>query len=258
MPSSTQLRARIEADLALRVPAALTPQLKNSAPVFPTGIREIDSLLHGGFPLGALTEIVGPECSGRTSLALSFVAGLTQSGKVCAWVDVSDTLHPESAAAVGVNLTHLLWIRCTTRDSSPARSGKKTWSRLEQGLRSADLLLHAGGFHCIVLDLASLDPEYALRIPLATWFRYRAAAERLQSHVVLLTQHASTRNSAGLVLGLEGAKVLDGKTVFTGFEHQGELSRQRFAPDNVLSLRKPPRNVSSAAWQAKSLWAGQR
>ncbi len=85
--------------------------------VFPTRLRlqgfaEIDLLLHGGFPVGALSEMVGPECSGRTSLALTFVAGMTQAGKVCAWVDVSDTLHPESAAAMGVDLSRLLWIRC--------------------------------------------------------------------------------------------------------------------------------------------------
>ena len=75
-------------------------------------MREVDQLLQGGFPLGAITELVGPECSGRTSLALTFVAGLTQAGKVCAWVDVSDALHPASAAALGVDLSRLLWIRC--------------------------------------------------------------------------------------------------------------------------------------------------
>ncbi len=56
---------------------------------------------------------------------------------------------------------------------------RKSWSRLEQGLRVTDLLLQAGGFSCIVLDMGSLNAEYALRVPLATWFRFRAAAERL-------------------------------------------------------------------------------
>ncbi len=54
----------------------------------------------------------------------------------------------------------------------------KSWSRLEQALRVTDLLLQAGGFSCIVLDMGSLNAEYALRVPLATWFRFRAAAER--------------------------------------------------------------------------------
>jgi recombination protein RecA len=72
----------------------------------------VDELLDGGLPLGAITEIVGPECSGRTSFALSFLSRITRAEKVCAWVDVSDTFHPESAAAAGVHLPALLWIRC--------------------------------------------------------------------------------------------------------------------------------------------------
>src|ERR1700727_3838526 len=111
MPTASHLRAQIEAALGERLPSALTPMARVPYPVAPTGIPEIDLLLHGGFPIGALSEIVGPECSGRTSLALALVANLTQAGKVCAWVDVSDTLHPESAAAIGGDLTRLLWIR---------------------------------------------------------------------------------------------------------------------------------------------------
>ncbi len=119
MPSASHLRAQIEATLAERIPSALTPMARVPYPVAPTGISEIDLLLHGGFPVGALSEVVGPECSGRTSLALAFIASMTQAGKVCAWVDVSDTLHPESAAAMGVDLSRLLWVRC---GSSPVPS----------------------------------------------------------------------------------------------------------------------------------------
>lgn len=271
MPSAQHLRAQIEANLAERIPSALTPLQRVPSPVAPTGIREIDALLRGGFPVGALSEIVGPECSGRTSLALAFVAGMTQEGKVCAWVDVSDTLHPESAAALGVDLSRLLWIRCgVPLGTAPKR---KLWSRLEQGLRVSDLLLQAGGFGCIVLDMGSLPGEYALRVPLATWFRFRAAAERLQANVLLLTQHACSRNSAGLVLRLNPGSMLNhDSTIFTGLEHKAELARQRFPQDNVLPLRstagptasrggrdrKQPQSVQTAAWQAKTVWAGPR
>ena len=120
MSTAQNLRAQIEANLAKRIPSALTPSPKIAYTVAPTGIREIDELLHGGFPIGALSEVVGPECSGRTSLALTFIANLTHAGKVCAWVDVSDTLHPESAAALGVDLSRLLWIRCgRSTESAP-------------------------------------------------------------------------------------------------------------------------------------------
>jgi hypothetical protein len=280
MPSAQHLRAQIEANLAERIPSALTPLPRVPSPVAPTGIPEIDALLHGGFPVGALSEIVGPECSGRTSLALAFVAGMTQAGKVCAWVDVSDALHPESAAAMGVDLTRLLWVRCGSSAKKqnhgpqpaklPAAGTKpvsKSWRRLEQALRVTDLLLQAGGFSCIVLDMGSLNAEYALRVPLATWFRFRAAAERLQSNVLLLTQHACSRNSAGLVLRLEPGSVLTAdSTIFTGLEHRAELARQRFpqSPGNVLPIRstagrdrKQPQSVQTTQWQGRTHWAGR-
>ncbi len=335
MPTASHLRAQIEATLADRVPSALTPMARVPYPVAPTAIPEIDLLLHGGFPVGALSEVVGPECSGRTSLALAFIASMTQAGKVCAWVDVSDTLHPESAAAIGVDLSRLLWVRCGSSPvpspsaavrglrvkpglpagggghprmeatglsaavsdllgpaqiaprcaeelHKPRPQGKKqnhgpepakppaaviktgprgkSWARLEQALRVTDLLLQAGGFSCIVLDMGSLNAEYALRVPLATWFRFRAAAERLQSNVLLLTQHVCSRNSAGLVLRLEPSSVLaPDSTIFTGLEHRAELGRQRFpqSPGNVFPLRKQPQSVPTAQWQGRALWAGR-
>jgi hypothetical protein len=113
-----------------------------------TGIRSVDDLLAGGLPLGAITEIVGPECSGRTSLALSFLAQMTQAAKVCAWIDVSDTLDPESAAATGIDLSRLLWVRCGVRTVSHARSAQRTFSLPEKYLVAppAKKGLHGGGF----------------------------------------------------------------------------------------------------------------
>jgi RecA/RadA recombinase len=112
MSSAIALRIQIENALAHRIPSALTPAPKIIRSVMSSGIGSIDTLLDGGLPLGAITEIVGSESSGRTSFALAFLVQVTQDAKVCAWIDVSDTLHPESAAAVGVELKRLLWVRC--------------------------------------------------------------------------------------------------------------------------------------------------
>ena len=112
MSDSAQIRAEIEAALAQRIPSALTPQPRTIRLTVATGITAIDDLLGGGLPVGAISEIVGTECSGRTTLALAFLATITRQGKACAWVDVSDALHPESAAAAGVDLDRLLWVRC--------------------------------------------------------------------------------------------------------------------------------------------------
>jgi recombination protein RecA len=321
MPSAAILRQQIEAALAHRIPSALSPAPRVIRPTARTGVSPLDLALSGGLPLGALTELAGPECSGRTSLALSFVAGLTRLGQVSAWVDVSDTLHPESAAAAGIDLTRLLWIRCGTdaeqlplpgfaentpelcaqRSDAPAvgiaasrpmpirvdprcaepqpairkknreavpvtklqtlTSSSSAWavkrpraareySRLDQALRATDLLLNAGGFAAIVLDMGSIAPEFALRVPLATWFRYRAAAERTQASVLLLTQQACTKSSAGLLLHCApGPIASDSTTVLTGAEYQVVIARERFAPTGSVTefTRKPPQRDYSGA-----------
>ena len=112
MSLASTVRLQVETSLARRIPSALTPKQRIIRPVTPTGVAAVDELLAGGLPTGAITEMAGPESSGRTSLALSYVAQLTREGRVCAWVDVCDALHVESAAAAGVDLSHLLWVRC--------------------------------------------------------------------------------------------------------------------------------------------------
>jgi hypothetical protein len=137
----------------------------------------------------------------------------------------------------------------------------KPWARIEQALRVTDLLLQAGGFSAIVLDMGSIAPEYASRVPLATWFRYRAAAEKNQASILLLTQHACAKSSAGLVLRLQPGNALhEEKTVFTGVEYCVEVARERFKPvsTNVIPLRKPPQRATDASWQSRAAWAGAR
>lgn len=94
MASSSSIRLQIETSLAQKIPSALTPAPKMVRPVEGTGIETLDEILKGGLPIGAISELVGPECSGRTSVALSFRARMTQMAKVCAWIDVSNAFDP--------------------------------------------------------------------------------------------------------------------------------------------------------------------
>jgi hypothetical protein len=103
--------------------------------------------------------------------------------------------------------------------------------------RVTDLLLQAGGFSAIVLDMASIAPEHVSRVPLATWFRYRAAAERTQAVFLLLTQHSCAKSSGELLLRFElGEARDDEKTVFTGIEHRLQVERRRFTQETVINL----------------------
>ena len=96
-----------------RVPALLQP----------TGIRELDALLRGGFPRGSLIELCGASSSGRTSVSFALLAQATARQETCAIVDVSDSLDPMSLAAAGVDLARVLWIRCS--DFEGKRLSKK-------------------------------------------------------------------------------------------------------------------------------------
>ncbi len=335
--------------------------------------------------------MVGPECSGRTTAALSLVAAGMSSGAVCAWIDVADVLEPESAAAIGIDVSRLLWIRCggqmpvharqcgtktqsapepllkaagnpaaqgggssahprsegrnmpeavsaifkvpedpseqhirrgkrgigtpgapnrpvssrsldreeqPNSDRLPARRGDNLtlvprcaeqpwkvsrllpskhkplrqsdllevslptlppnrWQALDQGLRSADLLLHNGGFSSIVLDLGSIPPEIVWRVPLATWFRFRAACERSRTSLVLLTQHSCARSSAELVLRLKAGKIEAHGNVVTGIQYSATPERSRFVQNSlhVVSIRKEALSERPGHWTSETAWA---
>ena len=68
--------------------------------------------LRGGLPRGQLSELAGPHSSGRTTLLLQLMAAATRRGEIAALVDTCDRLDVASAAAAGVDLERLLWIRC--------------------------------------------------------------------------------------------------------------------------------------------------
>jgi recombination protein RecA len=250
MPTANALRIEIEHALERRFPAALSPVPRTARPTANTGIAEIDALLDGGLPIGAISEVVGPSCSGRTSLALAFLGRRTQEGHVCAWVDAEDAFDPESAAANGAGLKQLLWVRC--REEVRRKDGKP-WARLDQAIRATDLLLQAGGFSAIVLDLGGTAREHARRIPLATWFRFRQAADRTQCSLLVLGQDACAQSSAEVVLECAALRAnTANRAVFTGFTY--EVRRRRAAAGNLsLSMagqRKPP--VST--WSAMGAW----
>ncbi|MGO8932524.1 MAG: ATPase domain-containing protein [Terracidiphilus sp.] len=290
MPTAAALRSEIEHALERKFPAALTPAPRAMYEVATTGIRAVDELLHGGLPVGAISEVTGEASSGRTSLALQFVAQRTAEERACAWVDVNDAFDPESAAANGVWLKQVLWMRCKARDQGtkgtreqgtpsgtncegnegarahPSRDQtvrkgganprwvSSAWARLDQGLRATDLLLQAGGFAAIVLDLGDTAPEQASRIPLATWFRYRQAAERTQCSLIVVGTRGYAKSAAAVVLECSARRVEPaGGPVLRGFEFAVRRERERSAPIEITT-RKPP----AATWQAHAAWDAER
>lgn len=125
MPSSTTIRVQVESALAHKFPSALTPPARMVRPIVSTGIGALDGLVQGGLPVGAVTELVGEACSGRMSVALSFLAQVTASEKVCAWIDASNTFNPASASAFGLDLRRLLWVRCGVTETITEQETRK-------------------------------------------------------------------------------------------------------------------------------------
>jgi len=161
--------------------------------VSPTGVAEVDAMA-GGLPQGCLTEIYGPACSGRTSLMLAAMAQATGREEVCALVDASDAFDPASAAAAGVRLERLLWVRCS--------------GRAEHALKAADLLVQSGGFGLVVMDLADTPVATARRISLTSWFRLRRTVEHTPTVLLLVEQQPLAKTCASLTLEMRREKVL--------------------------------------------------
>jgi len=257
MAAAHTIRLQIETKLAERVPAALTLKIKHAPEVFATGITAVDKILGGGIPRGCITEVSGEPSTGKTSFALSTIASITQLSNACAWVDVSDALSPEAAAAAGVELRCLLWLRMSAERGK--RVADKSWSRLEQALKATDLLLQTGGFGAIVLDMSDVLPEHARRIPLATWYRFRLAAEQACTSLIFLTQSQCTSSCASLALRCELAETMpfssNGETPL--FERrQYQLARERNRNESTPFMqRKPAQRVS---WPAETLWSRVR
>jgi recA bacterial DNA recombination protein len=257
---------------ASRLDVRPTPEMVSS------GIHEMDELT-GGLPRGCLSEICGPASSGRTSVLLAALAEATRRQEVCALVDTTDALDAVSAAAAGVELERLLWIRCTrTSGVRPQTSiedgrgspdsigiqgpksgirGPKSEARLEQALRVTDLLLQSGGFGLVAIDLGDVPDSVARRIPLASWFRFQRAVEPTATVLLVVAQAPCAQTCASLLIRLQRKPSALGyqlsakdkpdpdksgpahAQLLVGLQVEGELLRSRLQ-------RKPAQSVTTA------------
>ena len=185
--SLAALRSKIELDLRGRVVFPFNYRDRNVFEIVSTGIPEIDAAV-GGLPRGAMTEICGPPCSGRTSLLISALAARTAEGEACALVDARDSFDPYLASVAGVALKQLLWVRCQNAD---------------QALRATDLLIQGGGFGLVAVDLSDIAPKIVRYVPLNAWFRFRRAVEDTPTILMVMEQEANAKTCASLVLRLK-------------------------------------------------------
>ena len=170
-----------------------------------TGIAPLDQRLGGGVPRGQVSSIAGPASSGRTSLLCSLLASMTAGGELAALIDTRDTFDPESAAAAGVALSQLLWVR-----GGPVSSGDSLAStverQLDRALKALTLVLQAGGFGLVALDLADVPPLVVRRLPFTTWLRLARIVEGGRTACVLVGAQPIARSPGGVTMALEAGR----------------------------------------------------
>ena len=117
-----------------------------AVPAIPTGSVSLDLALGvGGIPRGRVTEIFGPEASGKTTLCLHVIAEAQKRGGMAAFVDAEHALDPERAKGIGVNIDDLLISQPDTG---------------EQALEIVETLVRSGGLDVVVVDsVAALVPR---------------------------------------------------------------------------------------------------
>jgi hypothetical protein len=258
MPANfSALRAQVEQALLGRVASPFTYRDRSVFPTAPAGIPEIDALI-GGLPRGALTEVFGPASSGLTTFLFSALSARTSQDEACALIDGSDSFDPCSAAAAGVDLKNLFWVRC---------------QNIDQSLRVTDLLLQSGGFGCIAVDLSDISSKLVRHVPLDTWFRFRRAVEDTPAILLLLSRESNAKTCASLVLRLRGqnahwlspetpepsanARLLDGLEIRAEILHsRRQIPAETFAPrKNVLLLKSTQQSRESATvFRNQSSW----
>lgn len=190
-----------------------------------TGLAALDALLGGGWPRAALSEISGPRSSGRTAVVRAALAAASSAGESTALVDVGGTLDARAAVLPATATTSpgppLLWIRCGAA----------------QALKAADLVVAAGGFGTVALDLC----DARLRIPDAAWMRLRHAA-RAQGTTVLVASGARRLGAfAAAAVDLGGAPAFDaeGPPLFARLEVRAHRLRNGTQSDQSDREQQP-------------------
>ena len=173
--------------------------------VVPTGLIDLDIRLGGGFPRGHLSEVVGPRSSGRLSILVSALAAATSRGEAVALLDPLDMFDPVSASAAGIDFSRMLWVRgeasTSARVSLSCDYGTLQKS-LDRAVKALNIVLQAGGFGVVVLDLGEVAAQTIKRLPYTTWVRLHRVIEGSETACVLIGSEPIARSAGGVTVQL--------------------------------------------------------
>jgi hypothetical protein len=133
---------------------------------------------------------------------------------------MNDLFAPTAAAAAGIDFDRLLWVRGA--------------GNLEHAFKATDLLLHAGGFGLVILDIGDVAAKDTHRIISSWWYRFRHTVEDRPTVIVVVSEEACTRSCAALTLELNGAA----EWSRANSEPSAAAPSRFVATRNVLPMRK--------------------
>ncbi len=191
------------------------------------------------FLRGGLAEIAGEPSSGKTSLPLTLLSQLTQTGEICAVVDSANSFDPCSAVLGGVELENLLWVRCG--------------GDLEKAFMSADMLVQAKGFGVVWFNLNGLSQKQLRMVPKTYWYRYRNRIKETPTIFIVtaaepIVGSASQRSFSftrdrALWSGVGRYKLLR-EFHLSCHSRKGSFSQNRGTRDNTSIPNANPSNIS--------------
>jgi hypothetical protein len=169
-------------------------------------------------PIGAISEIFGAVSSGKTLVLHELLASAGARGEFCAVVDSRGAFDPLSASQGGVDLRRLLWVRAG--------------HRIDRAFKAADLILHAGGFGVVVLDLCDVPLRDLNSIPLSYWYRFRLAVENTPTSLIVTGDQPLVKSCARVQLEVKRERLLWRGPVFEGIDFEIVPRKARIAMAN--------------------------
>ena len=132
---------------------------------------------------------------------MATLAAATARGDLAAMVDATDTFDVVTAAAAGVVLDRVLWVR---GDPTPASIGKgaRGAGLVDRAIKAFGLVLEAGGFGVVALDVADVAPADLARLPFTTWRRLQRIVEGRDTAALVLAAAPLARSARGFTLEL--------------------------------------------------------
>jgi recombination protein RecA len=180
------------------LPIPLGWRIESAPDVLSTGVADC--------PRGRITEVIGPESSGRTSFLHSILAASTKLGEHAVLVDTNNAFDPSTAAAAGTDLSKMIWVRCA--------------GNVEHAMRATDLVIQSGGFGVVALDLANAAESGLNRIPATTWFRWRRSVEATPTVLAVVARRAVTKSCSAVLVEMRRKRAIFTGNLLRGAEYE--------------------------------------